>query len=609
MQALILAAGMGKRLGKYTKDATKCMVEVNGKTLIEHSLDALFGAGIGKVVVVIGYKGDRLRSFLDAKYPGKDISYVENPIYDKTNNIYSLWLARKELASDDTLLLESDLIFEPKIICELLDSPDPNLAVVSKFESWMDGTVTVLGKKDDILSVVDKAHFKWGEVEDYYKTVNIYKFSKDFSEKHYLPFMEAYLASRGENEYYEQVLKVLAFLEGTDLKGFRVKGRRWYEIDDPHDLSVAESIFCGRSERLSKLQGRYGGYWRYPALKDFCYLVNPYFPPRRMIKEIKSSFYELMSQYPSGAKVQSILAAKVFGPAAEQIVVGNGAAELIAQVFSFVPGLVGSPVPGFNEYAARAGSERFRPFASAEEDFSYGAEELLSFAEREKLGVLVLVNPDNPTGHFLDRKEVERLVEGTEALGIRLLVDESFVDFAEGNKRFTLLREDYLREHPSLIVVKSVSKSYGVPGFRLGVIASGDEVLAEKIRLALPVWNINSFGEFFLQIVDKYKADYRASCDLLAAERRRFILALAQIPGVTVFPSQANYVLCRLDGTLPSQILAERLLDEHRLLIKDLTGKKGFPADGKYLRFAVRGTEDNERLLEGMNRILNGHLK
>lgn len=609
MQALILAAGMGKRLGKYTKDATKCMVEVNGKTLIEHSLEALFASGVQKVVIVIGYKGDRLVSFLEEKYPERKFTYIENPIYDKTNNIYSLWLARKELASEDTLLLESDLIFDPGIITELLDSPDPNLAVVSKFESWMDGTVTILGKKEEILSVVDKAHFKWGDIEDYYKTVNIYKFSKEFSEKHYLPFMEAYLASRGENEYYEQVLKVLAFLEGTDLKGFRVKGRRWYEIDDPHDLSVAESIFCDRTERLAKLQGRYGGYWRYPALKDFCYLVNPYFPPRRMIKEIKSSFFELMSQYPSGAVVQSVLAAKVFGPSAEQIVVGNGAAELIAQVFSLVPGAVGSPIPGFNEYAARAGADRFRPFRSGRDDFGYSAEDLLAFAEREKLGVLVLVNPDNPTGHFLERGEVERLVEGTAKLGIHLLVDESFVDFAEENRRFTLLREDYLRAHPHLLVVKSVSKSYGVPGFRLGIIATGDESLADQLRRALPVWNINSFGEFFLQIVDKYKGDYRNACNLLVAERRRLILGLAQIPGLAVFPSQANYVLCRLEAPISTQVLAERLLDERRLLIKDLTGKKGFPEGGKYLRFAVRDGDDNERLLGGLTHILGGRWK
>jgi histidinol-phosphate/aromatic aminotransferase/cobyric acid decarboxylase-like protein len=124
----------------------------------------------------------------------------------------------------------------------------------------------------------------------------------------------------------------------------------------------------------------------------------------------------------------------------------------------------------------------------------------------------VVVNPDNPSGHLLDKAEAEALVEGTRKLGAKLVVDESFVDFAVEGRAFTLLGEDYLRANPHLFVVKSVSKSYGVPGFRLGVLATGDETTAAAIRKALPVWNINSFGEFFLQIVDKYKADYRRAC-------------------------------------------------------------------------------------------------
>ena len=595
---------MGKRLGKYTKDATKCMVPVNGKTLIEYSLDALFAAGIERVVVVIGYKGECLKNLITDKYPDKNIDYVENPIFEKTNNIYSLWLAKDELAADDTLLLESDLIFEPSIIRELLDSPNPNLAVVSKFESWMDGTVTVLGIGDEIESVVDKAHFRWDDIDGYYKTVNIYKFSKEFSRKQYLPFLDAYLVARGENEYYEQVLKVLAFLEGSNLKGLKVNGRRWYEIDDPHDLSVAETIFSDPGSKLEKMQNRYGGYWRFPSLKDFCYLVNPYFPPKRMIAEMQSSFFDLMAQYPSGSRVQSILAAKVLGASEEQIVVGNGAAELISALFSFVDGPVGSPVPGFNEYAARAGKERFRAFAPMRPDFSYSVDDLLTFARSERLGALVLVNPDNPTGHFIDNEEVERLVAETESAGIRLIVDESFVDFAEHDRRFTLLNEEYLKAHPSLIVIKSVSKSYGVPGFRLGVAATGDESLAAKIRTALPVWNINSFGEFFFQIVDKYKSDYRASCDRIEEERDRFIRGLSELPGIRVYPSQANFVLCRFTGAISSRAITEILLNEHRIFVKDLTGKRGFTDGGKYLRFAVRNAVDNDRLIEGLRAII-----
>lgn len=384
-QALILAAGMGKRLGKYTQNGTKCMVRVHERSLIERALEALEAAGIQQVVIVIGYRGEQLKAFLKDKFPKISIIYVENPIYDKTNNIYSLYLAKEYLASQDTLLLESDLIFEKEIIQELIDDPSPNLAVISHFEPWMDGTVTMLDHEDNIVSVVDKAHFDWDKTSYYFKTVNIYKFSKDFSRKYYLPFLDAYLKAFGDNEYYEQVLKVLAFLEDSGLKGFKVAENRWYEIDDPQDLAVAETLFSDYDKKLELMQSRYGGYWRFPSMLDFCYLVNPYFPPQRMIDEIQSSFKELMGQYPSGAKVQSGLAAKVFGTAEDQIVVGNGAAELIAHLFGFISGTVGLPTPSFNEYAERIGKDRCVAFMPENNDFSYTLEELINFCKTKQL--------------------------------------------------------------------------------------------------------------------------------------------------------------------------------------------------------------------------------
>ena len=116
MQAIILAAGMGKRLGDLTKNNTKCMVEVNGVTLIDRVLNQLSKLSLNRVVVVVGYKGMKLMNYIGNRYKSKlQIEYIENPIYDKTNNIYSLALAADEMVKDDTLLLESDLIFEDSI--------------------------------------------------------------------------------------------------------------------------------------------------------------------------------------------------------------------------------------------------------------------------------------------------------------------------------------------------------------------------------------------------------------------------------------------------------------------------------------------------------------
>ena len=201
--------------------------------------------------------------------------------------------------------------------------------------------------------------------------------------------------------------------------------------------------------------------------------------------------------------------------------------------------------------------------------------------------ILVLVNPDNPSGHFLGEAETKGLVDRLLAAGKRVVVDESFADFAEPALRFSLLDDAYLEDRPGLAVIKSISKSYGVPGFRLGVLASGDAVLVDAIRKAVPVWNINSMGEFFLQIVDKYKADYRHACDSLAAERAWLAGRLVETGRLEVFPSQANYLLCRLTDSTLSRDLAETLLAEHCILIKDLGGKPGFPP-GQFIRLAVR---------------------
>jgi len=251
--------------------------------------------------------------------------------------------------------------------------------------------------------------------------------------------------------------------------------------------------------------------------------------------------------------------------------------------------------PAFNEYPARFGSQRSVLLPSADKDFAYRPEELE--AAMAKADILVLVNPDNPSGHFLGEAEVKGLVDRLLERGKKVIVDESFADFAESEKRFSLLDDAYLATRPGLLVIKSISKSYGVPGIRLGVLASGDTKLIRAVRKLLPVWNINSLGEAFLQIADKYKSEYRSACDKLAGERKRFAALLEATGKLAVYPSQANYLLCRLTDGTSSRQLAVKLLDEDRIFIKDLAGKSGFPEGGQFIRLAVRKREENDRLV------------
>lgn len=601
MQALMLAAGMGKRLGRYTKNGTKCMVPVNGKALIEYAIEALVKNNIKKFVIVVGYKSDVLIDFINSKFNesnlnGMKIEFIENKVYDKTNNIYSLYMAKDALCSDDTILLESDLIFKPEIITKLIQSEDPNLAVVSHFESWMDGTCTLLDDKNNITGILDKAHFNWFDTKDYYKTVNIYKFSKDFSKNYYIPFLEAYQKAFGKNEYYEAVLKVLSFLGASTLKGLPVPGDDWYEIDDPADLNIAENRFASGKEKLNLLHRRFGGYWRFPQLKDFCYLVNPYFPPQKMVDELQVSFKTLLTQYPSGAAQMSLLAGKIWNLLPENIVVGNGAAELISSLGEALTGKVAVPYPTFNEYPERFKNCEIVPIYTDKNDFTYTAKDILKAVKEGGANTVLLINPDNPSGNFLKKNEVLGLLKELKLLNVKLIFDESFIDFAEKSIRYTLLSQEIIDEYDNLVVVKSISKSYGVPGLRLGILASKNTDYINMIKKSNAIWNINSFGEYFLQIYEKYSKTYAAACDSIANERARFSAELSKFKQLKVYPSQANFILVKLDG-IRSDDLAVDLLEKSNLLIKDLTGKKCFD-NPTFIRLAVRDQTDDDLLIK-----------
>lgn len=598
MQAVILAAGMGRRLKELTQDNTKCMVKINGVTLIERMLRQIDRHNLSKIVIVVGYEGQKLIDYISTlKSINTPIVYVDNPIYDKTNNIYSLSLAQDYLCEEDTLLFESDLIFEDCVIDALLDDPRPSLALVDKYESWMDGTCVKLDEQDNITAFIPGKNFKYSEKDEYYKTVNIYKFSKNFSKNSYVPFLNAYIKALGENEYYEQVLRVITMLDNPEIKAKRLAGQLWYETDDIQDLDIASSMFNpDDDEKVSAVQKRFGGYWRYPKLLDFCYLVNPYFPPQRLMDEIKANFETLISQYPSGMGVNSLLAAKNFDVHQENIVVGNGAAELIKSFMEGQNGKIGFIRPTFEEYPNRYDKENSVIFIPENPDFSYTADDIMSFFGDKEINTLVIINPDNPSGNYIPKADLLHLIDWAKEKGLKLVIDESFVDFADCEDS-TIILQDILDTNKNLYVVKSISKSYGVPGVRLGVLASGDVETISQIKRDVAIWNINSFGEFYMQIAEKYKKDYAAALKLFRAERARFEAELKKLDGLRVIPSQANYFMVELTGKTSAKELTRKMLLIHNILIKDLASK----VDGKqYIRIAIRNTQDNDRLIEAL---------
>ena len=597
MQAIILAAGMGKRLKELTRNNTKCMIKVNGVTLIDRMLHQIQSQNVSRIVIVAGYEREKLKDYISTLGIKTPIVYIDNPIYDKTNNIYSLSLASDYLCQEDTLLFESDLIFEDAVLDVLVNDPRPTLALVDKYESWMDGTCVKIDENDNISAFVPGKKFKFNEIKDYYKTVNNYKFSKEFSESHYVPFLKAYEKALGENEYYEQVLRVITMLDNPGIKVKRLDGQRWYEIDDIQDLDIAESNFApDEDERVSLLQGRYGGYWRYPKLLDFCYLVNPYFPPDKMKDELRANFDTLLTQYPSGMRVNSLLAAKNFGVHQENILVGNGAAELIKSLMGYLHGKVGFIRPTFEEYPNRYDRCNSVDFIPDNRDYSYTADDIMMYFSDKDIQNLILINPDNPSGNYIPKKDLLRLVDWAGKNKIRLIIDESFADFSDEIDN-TMIEQEILSNNEHLFVMKSISKSYGVPGLRLGVLASGDSETISRMKKDVAIWNINSFGEFYMQIAEKYNKDYAKALVKIRAERARFQSELARIKGIRVIPSQANFIMVELNNGADSKSLLKKLLLNYDILIKELTAK----TNGKnYLRLAVRNKEDNDVLIKAM---------
>ena len=597
----MLAAGMGKRLAKYTQNNTKCMVEVAGQKLIDRAIESLKIAGIKRFVIVIGYKGENLKKYILENHKGEmDFVFIENKDYATTNNIYSFYLAKDELIKDDTILMESDVIYEPDLIKKMVEYKHQNIAAVAKYESWMDGTVVEADDDHNITSFIEKKDMDNNKLDRYFKTVNIYKFSVPFVRDVYIPFLEAYMKAYGMNSYYETTLKVLCMLKDFPVKAFYMRDIDWYEIDDAQDLSIATALFTKGIEKYNFITSAFGGFWRYTKVKDFCYLVNPYFPPKRLVEKMQNEFSILLTQYPSGENVQNMNAERLFGVDKEHILVGNGAAELINALGHVARGTIAVNLPAFNEYVRCFKNCVIHEIDNSRIDYKMDVK-TIEKAIRE-CDYTAVINPDNPSGFMLDKEQILALANIAKEAEHKLIIDESFVDFADGKRRFTLLDDKFIGENPNVIVIKSISKSYGVPGIRLGLLATSDTALIKALRDDMQIWNINSFGEYYLQIYQLFAKDYEKACDAIVNERNRVIAELRKLKSIRVYDSEANYILVDLKENSSIE-LAAKLLDEKHILIKDLSTKNYFHKKN-FIRLAIRDENDNNALIEALNEYL-----
>ncbi len=604
MQSIILAAGLGSRLGELTKECTKCMVKINGITLIERMLRQLDRYGMDRIIIVTGYKGDILKDYVQNLGINTPVVFVDNSDYRHTNNIYSLWLTREFLEEMDSLVLESDMIFEDRVIEKMLAVDNGCGTFVARPRPWMDGSIVKLDKDNNIVYFVDEEEVKRIDPSYYHKIVSIYKFKKRYVSEKYMTYLNEYVKKNKDNNLYESLLKVIDLDVEKKIPAEILDEEQWYEINDIQDMDIAESMFADGNEKVRKYLQRYGGYWRYPAMRDFCYLVNPYFPNERFMNEMKSNFDVLVREYPSGMAVNSLLAGHFFGVRTENICVGNGTAELIKSLMENISGNIGMVYPTFEEYPHRKKDVEVIPYYVVDKDFDYSVDDIMSYYEGKDISAIVLVNPDNPSGHFISKKDILRLEDWCRSKGRKLIVDESFIDFVEDDEWHTLLDMEVLLNHPSLIVLKSISKSFGVAGLRLGVIATADTDLIAFMKKDVAIWNINSFAEYYLQIIEKYRDDYYEAMEKFKEVRKRYLDKLSKIKGFKVYPSQANYVMCHIENSVTSTELADILLNRYNVLIKNLASKEGLNK-GNYVRLSVKSDEENDYIVNALMEIFN----
>lgn len=235
--ALLLAAGTGSRLYPLTKSEPKCMTFVNGKSILDRMIASLNYHGFKRLVIVTGHLEGSIRNYLGNQIGEMKIEYIYSSLYKSTNNIYSLWMARKAII-EPFLLLESDLIYDKSLLAKMLA---PDRIAVSKMRDWMNGTCVVLHQSE----VVEK--FIPGDAEnrrvDRFKTVNIYSFSLKSWERIVKGLNKRILDGK-VNDYYETVFADLVDEDELSLKAVEFDQRLWYEIDTLGDLAEAEKLFA-----------------------------------------------------------------------------------------------------------------------------------------------------------------------------------------------------------------------------------------------------------------------------------------------------------------------------------------------------------------------------
>ncbi len=369
---------------------------------------------------------------------------------------------------------------------------------------------------------------------------------------------------------------------------------------------MPEPNYKNQIEKYEYISGQHGGYYRHDFI-DHAYLYNLYFPPEAVFTCFKNKIHDLVLNYPVAQDELAALVGRLIHQRPENIVVGNGASELIKIVSGNIAKKIIVPVPSFNEYVNAAPKGCAVEFPLETPSFELDVDKFAAHIIEAHADVAVVVTPNNPTSMAVPKSDLIRLSEKLTGHDCQLIIDESFIDFVQDPENTSM--EDQIETYPHLAIFKSMSKAYGICGLRIGYLLTGNASFIEAVRKGVHIWNINGFAEEFLRLLPNYRDAFIKSCLQVKKDRDKLYKDLTALSGLTVYKPDANFVFCRVPDTGPSAPeLTKKLFVEHNIYIKHCQGKT-MPDGDRYIRIAARTKKENTDLVQGLASILGDKTK
>jgi len=345
---------------------------------------------------------------------------------------------------------------------------------------------------------------------------------------------------------------------------------------------------------------------------DACFISNPYATQlfldhlqRELIDT--GAIRDVLEFYPSQNQVIASLLAQNLGVGPEWLFVGNGAIEIIqAVIHNFAKRRVLVNLPTFSSYYEFAEGRVDVVFHTLDkaDEFRLDADAYLERVRETDPDLVVLINPNNPDGSYLPYEDLMRIISELPP-EITVVVDESFIHFAFEDLNLDIRSViDQCPQHPNLIVMKSMSKDFGIAGIRAGYAVMHPERVATLLSNGF-LWNSNGIAEYFFRLY--CREDFVDSYDIVRKqyilETQLFYRQLAKVPGVRVYPSMANFALVEILGGITADDVTQHLLIKHGVYVRTCSDKVGL--DGEYLRIASRGLRDNQKIIDALTDVLS----